>query len=138
MKEFKFEVVTPERVFYEDKVEMIVFKIVDGEMGIMANHAPMLIANEICVLKITKNNERKYAFISEGIIEVTEEKVTAIVDLAEWPDEIDVEEAMKNKKLLEEKLRLDNDKQDLEMKAELVASIERAKNRIKTAEIMRM
>ena len=128
MKLFQFEVVTPERVFYTDEVEMISFQSQDGEIGIMANHEPMLIVNRVCVLKIKKDGTMKYAFISEGIIEVTAEKVRAIVDVAEWPDEIDVEEALKNKEFLEEQLK--SEKEDLEMRAELIASIERAKGRI--------
>ena len=134
-KLYKFEVVTPNRVFYSDEVEMIVFDTENGEMGVMANHVPMLIANIPCVLKIERGKDKKYAFISEGFIEVTLQKVTAIVDDAEWADEIDLEEAIKNKKDLEDKLY--NSKQDQQMRAELKASIERSARRIKTAETMR-
>lgn len=134
-KLFKFEVITPNRVFYSEDVEMITFDTVNGEMGVMANHVPMLIANKPCVLKIKKDNESKYAFISEGFIEVTAAKTTAIIDVAEWADEIDVEQARKDIKLAEEKLY--DSKQDLEMKAELRASIERANRRIKTAQTIR-
>ena len=134
-KLYKFEVVTPSRVFYSDELEMIIFDTENGEMGVMANHVPMLIANKPCVLKLEKNKEKKYAFISEGFIEVTAEKVTAIVDDAEWADEIDVERALKDKKLAEEKLM--DPKQDLQMKAELRASIERSASRIKTARTIR-
>lgn len=134
-KLFKFEVVTPNRIFHSDEVEMIIFETKNGEMGVMANHVPMLIANKPCVLTMEKNKQKRYAFISEGFIEVTSEKVTAIVDDAEWADEIDIEAAMKDKKLAEEKLY--NAKQDLQMKAELKASIERSARRIKVAETMR-
>ena len=134
-KLFKFEVVTPNRVFYSDEVEMITFDTIEGSMGVMANHIPMLIANKPCVLKMEKNKTPKYAFISEGFIEVTFEKVTAIVDDAEWADEIDIEQAKKDKKMFEEQLY--NSKQDLQMKAELRASIERSARRIKTAETIR-
>ena len=134
-KLFKFEVVSPNRVFYQDNVEMIIFDTDNGEMGVMADHVPMLIANKPCVLTIRKNQEKKYAFISEGFIEVSKEKVTAIVDEAEWADEIDLEEAIKDKSMLEEKLL--GSKQDLQMKAELTASIERSARRIKTAQTIR-
>ncbi len=134
-KLFKFEVVTPDRVFHRDEIEMAIFETAEGEMGVMANHVPMLIANKACVLTMEKNKKRKYAFISEGFIEVSKEKVTAIVDEAEWPDEIDIEEAIKNKKIAEEKLL--GSKQDLQMKAELTASIERSARRIKTAQTIR-
>ena len=134
-KLFKFEVVTPNRVFYSEEVEMIIFNTENGEMGVMANHVPMLIANKPCVLTMEKNKEKKYAFISEGFIEVTLEKVTAIVDDAEWADEIDLENALKDKKIAEEKL-LDV-KGDLQMKSQLKASIEKSASRIKTARTIR-
>lgn len=129
MNLFKFEVVTPDRKFYESDVQMIVFKTSDGEIGIMANHEPMLIANTAGKLKIKCGSETKYAFISEGIIEVTNEKVRAIVDIAQWLEEIDINEALEDKKMLEEKLK--SEKMDLEMRAELIASIERAKGKIR-------
>lgn len=134
-KLFKFEVVAPNRIFYQDEVEMIIFDTANGEMGVMANHLPMLIANKPCVLTVEKNKTKKYAFISEGFIEVSKEKVTAIVDDAEWADEIDLEEAMADKKKLEEQLL--GSKQDLQMRAELTASIERSARRIKTAQTIR-
>ncbi|MBQ9298433.1 MAG: ATP synthase F1 subunit epsilon [Clostridia bacterium] len=132
---FKFEVVAPKRIFYSDEVEMITFNTENGEMGVMAGHVPMLIAHKPCVLTMSKNGEKKYAFISEGFIEVTKEKVTAIVDNAQWAEEIDVERAMRDKKWAEEQLI--NAKEDLQMKAQLQASIERAASRIKTARTLR-
>ena len=134
-KLYKFSVVTPDRVFYSDEVEMITFDTEAGEMGVMANHVPMLVANKPCVLTIEKDKEKKYAFISEGFIEIAAGQVSAIVDLAEWADEIDIEQAKKDKQLAEEKLI--GGKQDAQMKAELKASIERSARRIKVAETMR-
>jgi len=134
-KSFKFEVVTPTRVLYSDEVESIVFETPEGQMGVMAGHVPMLIANVACPLKITKNKQERYSFISEGFIEISSTKVTAIVDEAEWIEEIDLEAAMKAKKEIEENLA--KNKEDLGMKAELTASIERSAARIRTAGMMR-
>jgi F-type H+-transporting ATPase subunit epsilon len=130
-KLFKFEVVTPIRTLYSDEVESIVFETPTGQMGVMASHVPMLIANIACTLKITKNKEDKYAFISDGYIEVSSEKVTAVVDEAEWIDEIDIEAAKQHKASAEEDLA--KKEEDFEKKAELVASIQRSSARIKTA-----
>ena len=130
-KLYKFEVVTPTRIFYSDEVELIVFETEKGQMGVMADHLPMLIANKTCTLKIQKGKDTKYAFISEGFIEISSTKVTAIVDSAEWCDEIDVEGAISTKKHAEEELS--NPKHDKSMKLELRASIERSNARIKTA-----
>lgn len=134
-KLFKFEVITPTRVLYSDEVESIVFETEEGQMGVMAGHVPMLVANIACPLKITKNKKSKYSFISEGFIEISLKKVTAVVDEAEWVEEIDVEAARKAKKAIEEDLA--KKKQDLSMKAELTASIERSAARIRAAGMMR-
>ena len=59
-KLYKFEVVTPSRVFYSDEVELIVFETEKGQMGVMAGHIPMLIANTMGTLKIKTGKETKY------------------------------------------------------------------------------
>lgn len=133
-KTYKFEVVTPSRSFYSGDVELIVFETEKGQVGIMANHIPMLIANKIGTLKIKTGKETKYAFISEGFVEISSNKVTAVVDLAEWCDEIDIENARFTKKTAEEELS--NPKTDKSIKLELRASIERSNARIKTAGMM--
>lgn len=131
-KNFNFEVVTPDRLFFAEEVEAISFSTPEGEMGVLADHAPMLIAVKACVLKITTNvSDEKIATIGEGFIEVTKEKVVAIVDSAEWPDEIDLSRAMVAKQRAEEQLA--SQKFDTEMEQLLKMSIERANNRIKTA-----
>lgn len=130
-KTFKFEVVTPEKVFYSDEVDMIVFNRTDGEMGVLAGHMPMVVAMEIGELRITKGNEVLVAAVAEGFVEITDTGVTAIVDSAEWPEDIDVERANKAMKLAEDKLKEYRDNKRMEVL--LKASIHRAKNRIKIA-----
>jgi F-type H+-transporting ATPase subunit epsilon len=130
-KTFKFEVVTPEKVFYSDEVNMIVFNRSDGEMGVMADHMPMVVAMEIGTLKITKGEETFIAAVSQGFVEITEAGVTVIVDSAEWPEDIDVDRANNSMKVAEEKLLEYRNNKKMEIL--LKASIQRAKNRIKIA-----
>lgn len=131
-KTFHFEVVTSTRLFYSDDVDMIIFNREDGEMGVMADHMPMLVSVEVGVLRIKKDNEFTIAAIGEGFLEIADNKVTAIVDSAEWPDEIDVERAIRAKEAAEN--RLNENRRDKEMEVLLKASIQRAKNRISIAE----
>lgn len=133
-KLFKFEVITPIRSFFSGDVESIIFETENGQMGVMADHIPMLVANKDCTLKIVEGKNTKYAFITEGFMEITAEKVTAIVDAAEWCEEIDIEKNINKLKNTEEELS--NPKNDLNMKAELQASIQRSNARIKTAGMM--
>lgn len=130
-KLYKFEVVTPTRIFYSDEVQLITFETEEGQMGVMADHVPMLIANKMCTLKIQREKDVKFAFITEGFIEISSTKVTAVVDAAQWCEEIDVENAVNLKKEAEEELL--NKKTDLSRKAELTASINRSNAQIKTA-----
>lgn len=130
-KKFNFEVVTPDRLFFSKEVESISFSTPEGEMGVLAEHAPMLIAVKACVLKIITDNSEESATIGEGFIEITKDKVVAIVDSAEWPEEIDLPRAVAAKQKAEEQLR--SQKFDYEMEQLLKMSIERANNRIKTA-----
>ena len=130
-KTFKFEVVTPEKVFYSNNVDMIIFNREDGEMGVMADHMPMVVAVDVGMLKIIKDGMYKFAAISEGFIEITDKGVTAIVDAAEWPEDIDIERAERAKKIAEDKLK--EYRKNKEMETLLKLSIVRANNRIKVA-----
>ena len=130
-KLYKFEVVTPSRIFFSGEVELVVFETEKGQIGIMKGHIPMLIANKMCTLKMKTDKETKYAFISEGFIEIDSKKVTAVVDSAEWCDEIDLDEALAFKRDAQE--QISNPKTDKSIKLELKASIERSNIRIKTA-----
>ncbi len=132
-KTFKFEVVTPTGVFYSDEVNYISFEAIDGEMGILSNHAPLLAANKPCTLTIEKDKNKRYAFISEGFIEVTKDKVSAVVDFAGWSNEINTEKVLRDKAEAEEEL--ESQTQDLGRQTELKASIERAKAALKTSSI---
>lgn len=130
-KTFKFEVVTPEKVFYSSDVDMIIFNREDGEMGVMADHIPMVVAVDVGMLKIIKDGMYKFAAISEGFIQITDKGVTAIVDAAEWPEDIDIERAERAKKIAEDKLK--EYRKNKEMETLLKLSIVRANNRIKVA-----
>lgn len=130
-KTFKFEVVTPEKIFYSDDVDMIVFNRSDGKMGVLADHMPMVVAMEIGELRITKGEDTLIAAVADGFVEITDKGVTAIVDSAEWPDEIDIERANRAMKSAEDKLKEYRDNKKMEVL--LKASIQRARNRIKIA-----
>ena len=130
-KTFKFEVVTPEKVFYSSDVDMIIFNREDGEMGVMADHIPMVVAVDVGMLKIIKDGMYKFAAISEGFIQITDKGVTAIVDAAEWPEDIDIERVERAKKIAEDKLK--EYRKNKEMETLLKLSIVRANNRIKVA-----
>lgn len=124
-KLFKLEIATPTKKIYEDEVEFISFDALNGRMGVLAGHTPMVVANKPGTFKMKKNGEEKYAFISEGFIEITKEKVSAVVDFAGWTDKLNTEKIMRDKQMAEEKL--EDEMLDKDRKLELIALIERSK-----------
>lgn len=101
---FKLEIVTPERNFFSGEVEMIVLKTPDGEMGILYGHLPMVVAVGIGPIKIKRNGEWLEAVLTDGFLEVKQEKTVILVDTAEWPDEVDINRARAAKERAEERL----------------------------------
>lgn len=90
---FKVEIITPERKFYEGEATMVEFNTVEGEIGVLPKHIPLttVIAPGICT--ITEPEGQKRAAIHAGLAEVLPDKITLLAEIAEWPDEIDLERA---------------------------------------------
>lgn len=132
-KTFKLEVVTPFGVFHDDDVTFISFKAVTGEMGVLAGHTPMLVAIKPGTLVIEKGKDKKNAFISEGFVNITNEKVSVDVDFAGWADKLNTEKIIRDQRIAEEELQ--NKNLDTEKITELKASIERSKAALITSSI---
>jgi len=129
---FPFEVHTPYRLFYSGTVEVVILTLLDGEVGIYANHNNFTAPVVPCILKIKdKDGNWKFAFISEGILEVKEHKNVLVTEAAEWPEEIDLPRARKAKEQAEETLLQGGMKFETD---KAVTSLRRALMRIKAKE----
>jgi F-type H+-transporting ATPase subunit epsilon len=120
-------------MFYASNVESIVVRLVDGDIGVYANHA--FFTAPVCagVIKIKdKKGEEHFAFTSEGILEVKGHKTVLMVDAAEWPSEIDTERASAAKHTAEEKLASAAPRFELD---DAKARLNRAEARLKAAEL---
>lgn len=104
---FKLEIVTPERVFFSENVEMVVVKTPQGEMGILAGHIPLVTVVAVGTSRIKKEDgEWVDAVLTEGFLEVKQEKTIIFTDTAEWPDEIDANRADAARIRAEERLMI--------------------------------
>lgn len=95
MKTIKVQIVTPEKIVYEAEAESISIPTQKGEITVLANHIPLitvLMAGELVVR--TKDEEHPMA-VSKGVAEISDNKVTILVDTAERADEIEEERAEK-------------------------------------------
>jgi F-type H+-transporting ATPase subunit epsilon len=102
------EIVTAERVVYsQDGVDEVVLPGVEGELGVLTLHAPLLTMLQPGVLRIKTGGDEIEMAITGGFIEVRENRLTILADAAERAEEIDVvraEEARRRaRRLLEER-----------------------------------
>ena len=101
---FKIEIITPDRVFYKGETDFLEFNTQSGEVGVYKNHIPMTTAIKPGIVKITDDKGGKTAAVHAGFAEILGDQVTILAEIAEWPDEIDVNRAQKAKERAEERL----------------------------------
>ena len=101
---FEVRIITPTRVFYEGTAEMIEFNTVEGEIGVYKNHIPLTTVIAPGIVVITEGDEKKKAAVHAGFAEILSDKVTILAEVAEWPDEIDVDRAMAARDRAEKRL----------------------------------
>ena len=99
------EIVSQDRTVFEGDVDIVVAPGVDGEMGILPHHAPLLTSLKPGVLKVRTQGAEQVFAVSGGIMEVRPDIVTVLADAAEHADEIDVARAEAARRQAEESLR---------------------------------
>ncbi|TCT13084.1 ATP synthase F1 subcomplex epsilon subunit [Natranaerovirga pectinivora] len=130
---FKLHIITPERVFCKEDVEMVMFNTTEGDIGVLKGHIPLTTTLQSGVFKMKIGNEEKRAAVHTGFAEIKPDEVTILADAAEWPEEIDLQRAEQAKTKAENKLKDRRDHIDL-LRAEAslrrsVARIEVVKNK---------
>jgi F-type H+-transporting ATPase subunit epsilon len=98
MATLKLEIVTPDARAYSDDVDMVVLPGVEGEMGIYPMHVPTITQIKPGELVVTKGHETLHLAVGEGFVEITQEHVNVLTDMAIEEKFIDpnaVEEAIK-------------------------------------------
>ena len=110
---FKVEIVTPDRVFYVGEAEMIEFTTADGDIGVYKNHIPMTTVLSPGMVTIHEVTGNKIAAVYAGFAEILGDKVTLLAELAEWPEEIDVNRAEAAKARAENRLAVKDGSTDI-------------------------
>ena len=124
---FLLRVITPERLFYENQVEMVEFNTTEGEIGVLPGHIPLTVIVKPGILDITEPEGDKVAALHAGFAEILPDRVTILAEIIEWPEEIDEERARAAKERAEERLRSKTAQTDI-MRAE--TALQRAIARI--------
>jgi F-type H+-transporting ATPase subunit epsilon len=99
------EIVSQDRLVWEGDADIVVVPGMDGEMGILPNHAPLLSTLKFGVLKVRQKGEEHIFTIAGGVIEVQPDLITVLADSAENVREIDVSRAEDARKRAEQLLK---------------------------------
>ena len=89
------EIVTPERLAYEDDVDMVLVPGIDGELGILPHHTPLVSLLGVGELKIRKGGSEEVFAIAGGFLQVRPDKVVVMAETAEIDSDIDLARAQK-------------------------------------------
>ncbi len=87
----RLDIVTPERRAFSDEIDSVVVPGGEGEMGILKAHAPIVSTLQPGELRYLKNGEEFSLAIGTGIVEVSNDRVSVLTDMALQVEEIDVE-----------------------------------------------
>ena len=133
-KNMMLDVLTPERSVCCMEVEMVIARAMDGEVGILANHAPLIAALDIAPLRYRKDGVEHAVAISGGFMEVKDNRISILTPVAETETEIDFRRAEEAKERAEKRLAAPTPEIDVR-RAEL--ALRRAMMRLKIAKYVR-
>ncbi|WP_436759555.1 F0F1 ATP synthase subunit epsilon [Streptosporangium sp. V21-05] len=130
MAKLRVGVVSPEREIWSGEADMVIAKTVDGEIGIMPKHAPVLgvlVEGGLLTIKRGDGESDLVAAVHGGFLSVADDEVSILAELAELGSEVDVARA---KTALERaQASVESDQED----ADAVAEAKRAKARLRAA-----
>lgn len=105
MAKLQFEVITGERVVYQDSdVDMVVAPGAEGQLGILPRHAPLVTLLQPGELRVKKGGAETSMVVTGGFMEVTGDRVLVLADAAEHSEEIDLARAEEARRRAQERL----------------------------------
>lgn len=100
----QLDVITPERRLLSETVDAVTVPGMNGEIGILPGHTPLISQLQTGVLTYTQGTTTHRMVVSGGFVEVNDERVSVLADLAERPDEIDANQARQEREQAEKAL----------------------------------
>lgn len=122
------EIVSPERVLYSGEGDMVVARAAEGDIAFLPGHAPYIgVLGVAAVRVILPQSGEQAAAVHGGFVNVSDDRVIVLSDVAELPEQIDVDRARAAKARAEETLRKDEHDEDAK------AALQRANVRLDVA-----
>ncbi len=98
------EIVTPERLAYSDTVDAVNLPGIEGELGVLPHHAPLVSMLGVGELRIRKGGAEEVFAIVGGFLQVRPDKVVVMAETADMASEIDLEKAQQARREAEQAL----------------------------------
>ena len=131
---FRLKITSPYGVFYDADVKTINVKTVDGYIGVLKNHIPLVAPLEISTMMIRTSEGERYVTLAGGMIYVKKKETLIVTPSIEYVEDIDINRA--HDAYNRAKQRLENKEAYLNVKrAELALS--RSLNRINAYDLYR-
>lgn len=103
-EKIQLEVVTPERSLLDEPVEMVTVPGSNGELGILPGHTPLISQLKTGILTYVQEGKSSQLHVSGGFVEVRDDKVSVLSEVAERPEEIDSAKARSTRERLEKQI----------------------------------
>jgi len=129
----QLEIVTPKGAVVSDQVDIVTAPGYAGDFGVLANHAPLLSTIKIGVLAYKKDGKENTMMVSGGFCEVSNNKITFLVESAEHGHQIDVDRALLAKERAEKRLAQAIHQQEKINRIRAEAALQRALARLRAA-----
>jgi F-type H+-transporting ATPase subunit epsilon len=98
------EIVTPERLAYSETVDSVQLPGVEGELGVLPHHAPLVSMLGVGELRIRKGGAEESFAIVGGFLQVRPDRVVVMAETADMASEIDLERALEARREAERAL----------------------------------
>jgi len=129
---FMLEIVSPEELLFKDEVQFVVVPELDGDLGVLRNHAPLIAALKIGILRYTDSDGAiKKMAVSGGFMEVMSNEARILAETAEPGSQIDVLRAKAAKERAEQRIAAKAEDTNL---ARAQMALQRSIARIRAAE----
>ncbi len=100
----KLDIVTAERVVFSEDVDVVLAPGVEGQLGVLPHHAPLMTILEPGELLVRKGGEEFFMAVSGGFLEVRPDRIIVLADTAERAEEIDISRAEEAKQRAKQRL----------------------------------
>ncbi|MFC2026674.1 F0F1 ATP synthase subunit epsilon [Chloroflexota bacterium] len=104
MAQIRLDIVTAEQSVYSEDVDMVIAPGVQGQLGILPHHAPLMTMLEPGELIVKRGSEEFYMAVSGGFLEVRPDRIIVLADSVEKAEEIDIARAEEAKRRAEKRM----------------------------------